>query len=246
VHFALGALALVALEAAAARRGRPPVAPPRPSLTAAARSARDVDPREEALVREALARGLGDGDPVIRQRLVQKLTLLLEAESDPAEPDDVTLQRWLDEHPDDYRRIATVSFEHIFFDRARRGERGDLDARSALASLRDGEPLAAAWLRGDPHPAGPSLPLRRFADVTRSFGYAFARALDDLPAGAWRGPLPSPAGWHLVRVTARDPGGPARLAEVRAAVRRRVLDAQREALVRAAVERVVRRHTAAR
>jgi hypothetical protein len=198
--------------------------------------------REEALVREALARGLGEGDPVIRQRLVQKLTFLLEAEATPDEPDDGTLQRWLDAHAAQYRRLPSVSFEHVFFSRRRRGAAAATAARTALATMPPDEPLPHALARGDPHPAGASLPLRTFADVTQSFGYGFARALDDVAPGAWHGPLESPEGWHLVRVTARDPGGPARLADVRADVRRRWIEARRTELVHDAIERIVRRY----
>jgi len=201
--------------------------------------------REEALVREALARGLGDGDAVIRQRLVQKVTFLLEAEATPEEPDDATLQRWLDAHADDYHRVATVSFEQVFFSRERRGASAEGDARAALQALVPDEPVASAQLRGDPSLAGPTLPGRRFADVTRAFGYAFASALDGVTPGAWRGPIASPQGWHLVRVTGRDPGGAQALAAVRGDVRRRWMDERRAALVRVAEERVVRRYAVA-
>lgn len=241
VHFALGALALFAAERATSRR-RAPAGEGSARIVVPRGASRAEFVREEALVREAVARGLGEGDPVVRQRLVQKLTFLLEAEASPEEPDDVALQRWLDAHAEDYRRAASVSFEQVFFSGQSRGEHAEVDARAALAGMRPDEPLTAALVRGDPHLAGPSLPARRFADVTRSFGYAFARALDDVPAGAWRGPLPSPDGWHVVRVTARDPGGSAQLSEVRADVRRRWLDERRAALVRAAIDRIVARH----
>ena len=241
VHFALGAIALLAAERLAARHS----APVRPPIVAPPGVSRAAYVREEALVREALARGLGDGDAVIRQRLVQKITFLLEAEATPEEPDDATLQRWLDAHAEDYRRVATVSFEQVFFSRERRGAAAEGDARAALQCLATDEPVASAQLRGDPSLAGPTLPGRRFADVTRAFGYAFASALDGVAPGAWRGPLASPLGWHLVRVTGRDGGGAQPLAAVRGDARRRWMDERRAALVRAAEERVVRRYAVA-
>ena len=91
----------------------------------------------------------------------------------------------------------------------------EADARTALQVMAPDEPVASAQLRGDPSLAGPTLPGRRFADVTRAFGYAFASALDGVAPGAWRGPLASPLGWHLVRVTGRDGGGAQPLAAVR-------------------------------
>jgi hypothetical protein len=238
VHFALGALALLGAERVAARRR----VPERPPLAVPAGVSRDVYVREEALVREALARGLGEGDAVIRQRLVQKMAFLLEAEATPEEPDDATLQRWLDAHPDDYRRVARVSFDQVFFSRERRGVAGEADARAALGQLAPDEPVASAQFRGDPSPAGPSLPGRSFADVTRAFGYAFAAALDGVAVGAWRGPIVSTQGWHLVRIIGRDGGGVTGLAAVRADVRRRWMDERRAALVHIAEQGLARRH----
>ena len=42
--------------------------------------------REEILYREALRRGLDRGDPIVRRRLAQKMTFLLEDGSPPPEP----------------------------------------------------------------------------------------------------------------------------------------------------------------
>ena len=54
--------------------------------------------RDEIYYREALALGLDRDDPVVRQRMRQKLELLLEDLSDTAEPSDAELERFLAEH----------------------------------------------------------------------------------------------------------------------------------------------------
>ena len=56
--------------------------------------------------------------------------------------------------------------------------------------------------------------------LRREFGAGFDEALERAPAGEWTGPLASPFGFHLVRVTARAPFAAARLTEVADRVRR--------------------------
>ena len=263
VHFALGALIILAAERAVTRP-RSVVAPARPRIVVDAsalaslrarfemqsrhpatpaeeRALVDEYVRDEALAREARARHLDDGDAVIRRRLVQKMELLLEGQSVP-EPSEAELTRWLTAHAAEFHRAPTVSFEHVYFARSTRGDRAEPDARAALASMAPDEPLARALTRGDPFVRGPSMTSARFTDVTASLGYELAGALDAQPLGRWSGPVDGAHGWHLVRVTARDPGGPAPLAAVRPEVRRRWAEERRAALAREATARIVERY----
>ncbi len=263
VHFALGALLILGADRAVTR-ARAVVAPARPRIVVDAaalaslrarfamqsshratpdeeRALVDEYVRDEALAREARARHLDDGDAVIRRRLVQKMELLLEGQSVP-EPTEAALARWLDGHAAEFRRAPTVSFAHVYFARATRGPRAEADARAALAAMAPDEPVALAIARGDPFVRGPSMTSARFADVTASLGYELAGALDAQPLDRWSGALESAHGWHLVRVTARDPGGPATLAAVRPEVRRRWADERRAALAREATARIVERY----
>lgn len=261
LHFALGALALAGVDRALAHRRHPDV-PARPRIVVSAatvaalragaattagaapvdeRGLVDAWVRDEALAREALARGLDVGDPVIRRRLVQKMLFVLEADNAPPEPDDAALRRWLTAHASEYHRAATVAFEQVFFDRARRRD-AHADATAALAAMAPDEPLDRALPRGDASPRGGSVPALRFADVTRLFGYDLARLVDTAPVGRWQGPVASPQGWHLVRVTTRDPGGDLAFDAVRDDVRRRWRDERREQLLQAAIARVLSRY----
>ena len=64
--------------------------------------------------------------------------------------------------------------------------------------------------------------------VAAQFGVEFARAVFALPSGAWRGPVESGFGLHLVRVSAQTP---ARQGDF-AAVRAQVLDRWRDQRLR--------------
>ncbi len=266
VHFALGAALLVSLDRAlTAHRTR---ADTRPTITV---TARDLDAlrerfrsttgrapgaaddralvdgfvRDEALVREARARGLDRDDPAVRDRLRQVMRFVLDAQP-VDEPDDTALAAWMRAHEDRFRRAPTVAFDQVAFSRASRGERAESDARAALATLADDEPIERAMTRGDVFPRGASFVPLRFHETAAAFGWDLARALDDAPLGHWRGPFASPFGWHLVRVRTRDAGGLPALSAVRDEVRRQWIDERRATLAREATDALVRRYTVVR
>ncbi|GAB4199092.1 MAG: hypothetical protein OHK0013_08880 [Sandaracinaceae bacterium] len=188
--------------------------------------------REEALVREAEALGLGAGDLVIRRRLVQKLELLVRAGVEPDEPTEAELEAFRAAHADTLREPPRTSFVHRFFSRDRRGERARI---AALASLEAGE----AGEAGDAFPLGARFEGRSDAAIAELFGSPWVAVLREAPIGAWSGPIESRFGVHLVRVEARTDGRALALDEVRDVVRRRLLEEREQARVQAALEAIV-------
>ncbi len=165
--------------------------------------------RDEVLYREALRLGLDDGDAVIRKRLAQKMDAIASSAADAESPDEATLRKWLAEHPDRFADDAAVTFDQLYF---------TTRAHALVAkTLLEG---GADWRKiGDPV----SLPAhfdRAGRDViARELGDEFARELDVLTIGqAWQGPVEGALGWHLVRLTAREPGHVPRFEEIRARV----------------------------
>ena len=57
------------------------------------------------------------------------------------------------------------------------------------------------------------------AELAREFGKRFADAVADLETGAWKGPVPSGFGLHLVLVEDKRPGFLPPLDEIRSEVR---------------------------
>lgn len=178
----------------------------------------NAEVRRRVLYREALALGLDENDTVIRQRLIEKMQFLMQDTEVPPEPGEDELRSYLQAHREQFRVPATVSFEQIFFDPRRRGERALSDARSTLAGIANGRTAAAA-VEGDRYiwrRVTHSLPL---SAAEARFGMPFVTALTALPVGEWAGPLRSSSGIHLVKLTgltdARDPT----LEEVRDQVR---------------------------
>ena len=153
---------------------------------------------EELFYREARSLGLEQDDPIIRRRLVQKMTLLTETAAQQVQPDEAELKEWYDAHPDLYRTEPRLGFKHIYFSHDRRGGSAEKDASALLSHLKGLDENAAQPGQGDvfmlPH---------KFPDVGRSqlgrlFGEDFAATLFTLKAGNWQGPVPSGYGYHLV------------------------------------------------
>ncbi len=234
-QFALIGGALYALEA---RRASTRVVQLDPAVLAEARAAqakklgvpalsdpaaREVDARaieDEILYREALRLGLDKDDPVIRQRLVQKLLLLVEdmggASRDPSRDE---LRARYDETREKWRRPAQWHFVHVFASR-----RDALPDAPALASATSAPPVGEAF----PYPRESTLGRDAMA---RLYGSGFADGVVAMAPGAVSEPIASSFGWHRVRVLERIEGAVAPFEEVQSEVALDLLLARREQVV---------------
>jgi hypothetical protein len=173
---------------------------------------------EEVSYREAVALGLDRDDPVIRQRLRQKMEFLFDDVGGLADPTDAQLAAYLGRHPDAFRSDPLVTFEQIYLDPQRRGTRLADDGSDLLERLNAGAADAATL--GDPFLLDHRFAALPSSEVAKLFGDGFAGALQQVAVGRWQGPIPSGYGSHLVLVRERTAGGMPALAEVRDAVRR--------------------------
>jgi len=190
--------------------------------------------RDEVYYREALAMGLDQNDPVIRQRMRQKLEFLLEdlANEDPS---DEALAAFLQANADRFRSGPQVSFEQRFVDPE---QHPNLlaDARDMLARLNAGAPPNAV---GDPTRVPAEYTLATPNEIANAFGELFASEVAKLAPGAWTGPIYSGLGGHLVRVTERREGHLPALAAIRAQVERAYLEQRRRELNEAAYQKLL-------
>src|SRR5215211_3386820 len=76
---------------------------------------------ELLLAQEARALGLEDNDVIVRRRLAQKLTFVIEDTLRRAEPSEAELQQFCEAYAQRFRRDAHISFRHIYFSPQRRG-----------------------------------------------------------------------------------------------------------------------------
>ncbi len=192
--------------------------------------------REEMLYREGVALGFELDDPVIRRRVVQKVSFLTEALVDDTVSDS-ELDAWLARHPDDYRIEPQFTFRQVYFDPRRHGD--------GLAAVVDTAERAlhvdAGAVPGDATLLPGRVERRPLRDVERTFGSEFASRLAELPVASEFVRIRSGFGLHLVRLESRIDGRPAALDDVRQAVLRDVLDDRRrqadEALLESLRER---------
>ena len=155
--------------------------------------------REEIYYREAIAMGLDRDDVIIRRRLAQKLTFLTEDLAAGGAPDPVAVRDYYEEHAERYVEPSRYTFSHVYFSSDRRAN-AESEARNALAAMGHADPPD-----GDPFMLQRNYVARSERDVAELFGREFAVALASLEAGAWRGPVPSAYGWHLVKLESRQP-----------------------------------------
>ena len=158
---------------------------------------------EELFAREAKALGLDHNDTIVRRRLAQKLTFLVEDTSRIVEPTDAELRRFYSANAERFRVEARVTFTHLFFNPEKR-QHAVSDARAALVSI------SATGTNGAPAMGDPILLENEFHEVDEQtvsnvFGAGFAQEVLSLNPGRWAGPVKSAYGVHLVRVTDLTP-----------------------------------------
>jgi hypothetical protein len=165
---------------------------------------------EELLAREARALGLDRYDTIVRRRLAQKLTFVVDDTSRIADPSEGELRRFHGEHTGRYQTESRVTFRQVFFNPQRRAQ-AEADATNALIQVS----ATGAPVGGDPMLLDDSYEDVDHPAVTSLFGPDFAHTVFAAPPGSWSGPVKSAYGLHLVQVTDLRPGSARRFEDVR-------------------------------
>lgn len=164
--------------------------------------------REEVYVREALALGLDKDDAVIRRRLQMKMEFLTESGAEAAKPEDATLQAHLNAKSDRFAQPSLVAFDQILLEEGI----GEDEVSKIKDKLSGGEP-SENFARSSLLPSQFRLSPEKTVEST--FGTGFFEAVFAFPVGEWSGPVRSPFGQHLVRVTQRREARLPALSEIR-------------------------------
>jgi hypothetical protein len=160
--------------------------------------------REELLAREAHEMKLDDNDLVLRHRLAQKLTFLIEDAVQVAEPSDKELRAVYAAHPKNFQSSARITFSQVYFNPGTRKDAA-ADAAMALANLRDDSNFDAIKSLGDPLLVDSDYSNTDIQTVSAVFGPEFTQTVFALKPGNWSGPIRSGFGQHLVKVTDLQP-----------------------------------------
>jgi len=197
--------------------------------------------KEEILSREAAALGLDKDDEIIRRRLAQKMDFLAADVAALQNPSEAELRVWFAQNADSFALPSRVSFRHLYFS-FDRGPGAHDAAAAALAKIA-GEPDAAAALAADPFMFRDYYSDRTPEQIAKEFGPDFAKALFQLDPGAWRGPIRSGYGWHLVFVDVTEPGRIPAFEEVQPDVKSAWLDQKQREIKRTAFAAMRARYT---
>lgn len=186
---------------------------------------------DKMLFQEGVRMGLDQDDPIIRQRVVQKVLLLAEDVGGATrEPTMAELRAEYARSSDRYHQAPQYHLMHVFAAR-----REDLPPASALGG-------AALPNAGEPFPL-PRETRATQGDLQRSYGAAFAGAVAGLPpSGGYSEPVPSSFGWHRVRVVDVAPGRIQPFEEVERQVAFDVMLARREDTVRRFLDETAARY----
>lgn len=196
---------------------------------------------QEALYREGTALDLATADPLIRQRIVQQMRVLVAEEAAAGvEVREDEVAAFYREHLDDYRVAPLATFTHVFFAEAPRAEAA---ARAELAVLaRERVPYERAGEHGERFLYQLNYAEADQALVASHFGEDFAEALFATAPGAWQGPLRSEHGWHVVLVRRIGEAGEPALDEISDRVREDALAEKRVRLANAALDALLARY----
>jgi len=169
----------------------------------------------EVEFREGLALGLDRDDEIIRRRIKQKLEFMTEDVLDQAKPSDADLQKYLDDHREEFSAEPQLAFSQIYLDPSRHGGKVADDAGKLLTRLNNGDGRLDYGVDSDTLPVPNDFEATPLNIVAGMFGAEFASSLAQQPVGHWVGPIHSGYGLHLVLVRAVKPGKTPDLADVR-------------------------------
>jgi len=195
---------------------------------------------QEALYREGEALDLAAADPLVRQRVVQQMRLLLmeEAAADMT-VSDTQVRDFYKRNREQYRLDPSITFTHVFF----AGDAARGQAEQALAALRSRNvPFEKAGQYGERF-----LYQINYSDVSQPivmshFGDDFARAAFKLEPGRWQGPIQSDYGWHLVLPVAVDAPRTPAFADIADRVREDALAEKRQQAADRALDAMLARY----
>jgi len=211
---ALSSASLAALERAQATRDGVAALSPEKAREVRARAIED-----ELLYREALRLGLDRGDPIVRQRIIQKLLLLVEDLGGASRPPtEAELRAFYAADPGRVRLPPSYHFVHVFASRP--------EALPDAASLA----TTGAPSGGEPFPYARDVTASR-DEIARLYGPAFADAVTAMTPDAFGPPVASSFGWHRVRLVERREGRVPAFEEVRRALELDYALAKREEVV---------------
>ncbi|PIB35874.1 hypothetical protein BFP72_10945 [Reichenbachiella sp. 5M10] len=199
---------------------------------------------DEALYREALRKGLGDQDSIVRAWLIQKMEIMVQGLAYvPVELSDEELKEHYDSNLNDYYIEPTLSFAHVYFDQNNKNLQDALyKSRLEREDLNQNDiPFDEAHGRGDTFKYHTYYNKRTLSYIDHHFGEGFAEQLQNqgLSNQHWVGPFQSNKGYHVIMLVDRGSGRQPTFEEVKDSVKADVHGMHLEKLKTAAIQDII-------
>lgn len=192
--------------------------------------------RQDILVQEALALSMDENDPVIRQRLAQKMEFLVDSAASAQPATDPELAEFFQKNAADYATTEAIAFEQIFL-----GADPTEDVIfETIAAANAGVDIMTL---GERTMLPSSIRLSDRRAIAQTFGADLFDAIAALEAGQWQGAFRSGFGVHVIRLLEHVPPVVPDLEEVRARVEADWLRQASEELSAALFEEMRERYT---
>lgn len=181
----------------------------------------------ETLVREARGLRLDHGDQMVRERLIQRMRLMMYSGIAVENPDDAVLRAWFETRRGDFSEPEILSFHVIGLDSEKaEAEQVLADVNARLAAGGELGPLDYNLVK---------LINRTRPQLVKLFGEAFVDQIAEAPQDRFAA-VDSPRGWQLVRLIEHRAPVPASFEEAANAARAAWRQEQVQFEARAALE----------
>lgn len=205
----------------------------------------DQEVNAEILFREAWRLQLYVGDAVVKKRMIQKMQFLLEEGSATKDVSDEDVEAYFLTHQETFLSRSKVDLYHVLFSQS-------LDAERHLEQLMkaDGRSIegVAGSVKGSvAFPLGNVFTQISEEDVAQFFGEIFSENLgmatfDLTRLDQWQGPVKSRYGFHVVKLSNLSKAKEVSFSDVRDSIRKKLIETNRSASRRDAVEAVKQRY----
>ena len=185
----------------------------------------------EVLYREGRALRVDEGDTAIRERVIFKSLMAVEAGLKLPKVDDKILREWFDGQRARYDEPARYDFQEAVLS----GDTSEAAVRAFAAALNAGTP-------GDAKAGLRVFKARPRDNLVQGYGADFAKAMDDAPAGDWRA-LPTRDGFRAMRLESLTAPKPASFEALRGVVLQDWTDATMAQLRTDSVRQLGRKYT---
>lgn len=149
----------------------------------------------EILFREALALQLHLSDELVRRRLAQTMTFVIEGKAEAEHPTKEQLEAVYRRLYENDNGLLRYSFRHLYFSSDKRGNDALSAAVAAKQAIAESGDVAQI---GDPFISGYHFKQYSLSQVQDKFGVEFAQVLSGLDIEEWSNPVRSAYGFHLI------------------------------------------------